>query len=58
MRGTFLGGGTINNPKNKYHIEIALKTEKIAKEVIKILAKYGINFKMLNTEAYQRTKTM
>ena len=50
VRGTFLGGGTINNPKNKYHIEIALKTEKIANEVIEILAKYGINFKILNAE--------
>ena len=50
VRGTFLGGGTINNPKNNYHIEIALKKEKIAKEVIEILVKYGINFKILNTE--------
>ena len=51
VRGAFLGGGTINNPKNKYHIEIALKTEKIAQEIIKILAKYGISLKILKTEA-------
>ncbi len=56
VRGTFLGGGTINNPKNKYHIEIALKGENVAKEVINILEKYGINFKMLNTEKVQKAE--
>ena len=54
VRGAFLGGGTINNPKNKYHIEIALKTEKIAQEIIKILAKYGISLKILKTEAISK----
>lgn len=48
VRGIFLGGGTINNPKNKYHIELMVKQEKIAREVINILEKYNINFKLLN----------
>lgn len=48
VRGIFLGGGTINNPKNKYHIELIVKQEKIAREVINILEKYNINFKLLN----------
>lgn len=54
VRGTFLGGGTVNNPKNKYHIEIALKTEKIAQEIIEILSKYGISFKILKPEAISK----
>ena len=48
VRGIFLGGGTINNPQNKYHIELIVKKEKIAKEVIFILKKYNINVKLLN----------
>lgn len=47
VRGTFLGSGSINNPKNKYHIEIGMENEKVAEEVIKLLAKYQINFKIL-----------
>lgn len=48
IRGTFLGGGTINNPKNKYHIEISVNNENTANLIINILEKYGINFKILN----------
>ena len=48
IRGIFLGGGTINNPKNKYHIEISVKDEGIAELSINILNKYNINFKILN----------
>lgn len=47
VRGTFLGSGSINNPKNKYHIEIGMQNEKVAEEVVKLLAKYQINFKIL-----------
>ena len=50
VRGTFLGSGSINNPKNKYHLEILLKSNDMAEEVINILKKYDINFKLLNTK--------
>lgn len=50
VRGVFLGSGSINNPKNKYHIEIILSNMKIAEKVINILGKYGISFKILNSE--------
>ncbi len=48
VRGTFLGSGSINNPKNKYHIEISLKGGKLAEKEMEILKKYGIYFKILN----------
>lgn len=53
VRGAFLGGGTINNPKNKYHLDIAIKQETIATKIIHILEMYRINFKMLNN--YNKT---
>lgn len=49
IRGAFLGGGSINNPKNKYHLEIILKNLEIAEKIISILYKYDINFKILNS---------
>ena len=49
-RGVFLGSGSINNPKNKYHIEVILNNFQITEEVINILKKYGINFKILNSK--------
>ena len=50
VRGVFLGGGSINNPKNKYHIEILLKNVHIAKNIVDILRKFNINFKILNND--------
>ena len=49
IRGIFLGSGYINNPKNTYHIEIMIKNLIKAREIISILEKYNINFKILNT---------
>lgn len=47
IRGCFMGSGSVNNPKNKYHVEILFKIEKNAKFVLGILKKYNIEFKML-----------
>jgi len=47
VRGCFLGSGSINNPENKYHIEIIFKKETDANYIINILKKYQINFKIL-----------
>ena len=46
-RGCFMGSGSINNPKNKYHIEILFKQEENAKFILEILKKYNIDFKIL-----------
>ena len=47
VRGCFLGSGSINNPQNKYHIEIILKDLNIVNDVVRILNVYNINFKVL-----------
>ena len=47
VRGCFLGSGSINNPKNKYHMEIIFKEKETANFVLNILEKYNIYFKLL-----------
>lgn len=55
VRGTFLGSGSVNNPKNKYHAEILLKTKKIVEKELSILEKYDVHFKLLlNNEGKKR----
>ena len=56
IRGTFLGSGSINNPQNKYHIEITLNKVKNTEEILGILKKYGINFKMLYASNKNKSK--
>ncbi len=45
IRGAFLGGGSINEPTNNYHLEIILKEENSAKNIQEILKKYNISVK-------------
>lgn len=45
VRGSFLGGGSINNPKNTYHLEITFSSKENANIVQVILNKYEIQFK-------------
>ena len=52
LRGLFLGSGSINNPENKYHLEIKIQDKKIIDEVIKVLQKYDINVKSLDKGIY------
>ena len=47
VRGAFLGGGSINNPENKYHVEISFRQEKEAMIICNILQEYQIQFKLL-----------
>lgn len=47
IRGAFLGGGSVNNPDNKYHLEIILSTEKNVKTIIEILKLFTIQVKEL-----------
>lgn len=47
VRGAFLGGGSINNPENKYHVEISFRQEKKAMIICNILQEYQIQFKLL-----------
>lgn len=47
VRGAFLGGGSINNPENKYHVEISFRQEKESMIICNILQEYQIQFKLL-----------
>lgn len=47
IRGVFLGSGSMNNPENKYHLEIALSTKKSATLIFKTLDEIGIKVKIL-----------
>ena len=50
IRGVFMGGGSMNNPENKYHLEIILADEKFQKIVLKLLEDLGINIKNLTSQ--------
>ena len=50
VRGAFLGGGSINNPENKYHIEIIFRGINEANIVKNILMQYEINLKILEKQ--------
>ena len=45
VRGLFLGSGSINNPNNKYHLEIKIQDKELIEELIVLLQKYYINVK-------------
>ena len=47
IRGLFLGSGSVNNPENKYHLEIILSTQENAKIIVELLKKVNINMKEL-----------
>ena len=49
-RGLFLGSGSINNPENKYHLEIGLKSQKSLEQVSELLKKLGVNVKRMETK--------
>lgn len=47
VRGSFMGAGSISNPKSKYHLEIVFQTEEKAKKINYILNHFNINSKVL-----------
>lgn len=47
VRGSFLGGGSINNPKNTNHLEILFSSYQNAEFVFNILKTYQMEFKIL-----------
>lgn len=47
LRGIFLASGAINNPNNKYHLEIFVSTNENARFINYITEQFGINSKML-----------
>ncbi len=47
VRGSFLGSGSINNPNNKYHMEVVLKNKENLEILNNQILKYKINLKEL-----------
>lgn len=47
IRGTFLGGGSLNNPNNKYHLEIIFSNRENAKKIADLLKEFNIETKLL-----------
>lgn len=47
VRGVFLGSGSVNNPENKYHLEIILSTKQNAESIKLLLEKLQIQMKLL-----------
>ena len=52
VRGLFLGSGSINNPNNKYHLEVKIESNRIIDDLIGILKKYNVNVKSLDSSIY------
>lgn len=52
IRGIFMGSGSINNPENKYHLEIELSSEQFAKQIQEKLSLYEINMKDIKNMLY------
>lgn len=50
IRGAFMGGGSINNPENKYHLEIIVANEENLWMVKELLENLGIHIKILQTK--------
>lgn len=46
-RGIFLGSGSVNNPENKYHLEIILSNKRNAQIIKNLLSKMQIHLKEL-----------
>lgn len=47
VRGCFLGAGSLNNPNNKYHLEILFSTSQNAIYIIEVLKFFGVDAKLL-----------
>lgn len=47
IRGIYLGSGSVNNPENKYHLEISLLNYENTKKISDMLINFGINSKIL-----------
>lgn len=52
IRGTFMGSGSVNNPKKEYHLEIDLNNQQNLEAVVKILEQLGIYVKTFQTSLY------
>ena len=47
IRGAYLGGGSINNPENKYHLELGIKKLEDAELLVQALLTFDIKSSMI-----------
>ena len=47
IRGIYLGSGSINNPENKYHLEMGLRNQEYADLAIKYLGEFNIKSNLI-----------
>lgn len=47
LRGIFLGSGFISNPRGDFHFEITVESQPIARDIVDLLVKKGINAKIV-----------
>ena len=52
VRGLYLGSGSMNDPQNKYHLEIKIPDNNLISEIVEMLEKYDINIKSMNKSIY------
>lgn len=48
IRGAFLGGGSVNNPKNKYHLELSIRQKENAEKLVEMLKAFDIKSNIMN----------
>ena len=52
IRGIFLGSGSVNNPENKYHLEMELAKKELVQPIMEIIKKYYIKVKNIDKLIY------
>lgn len=52
VRGLFMGSGSVNNPENKYHLEIKVKNSELINILIEVLKDFNINLKSIEKGIY------
>ena len=50
VKGAFLSTGSVNNPENKYHLEINFEEKKNAEYILNICKTNGVNLKLLESK--------
>jgi len=46
LRGAFLGGGFVADPHGDFHFELTAETEKLARDLVSLMARFGIEAKV------------
>lgn len=52
IKGLFLGSGSINNPSNKYHLEIKIPDNDLISKIVKAVDKYDLKLKSMDKSIY------